>query len=171
MLGQQHNMPNEKVRYNARKVRKNATERHNEKMPQPMRPPNLSHHATCTPDPRDSTSQEGMRRRNYATARINELILGSPPVLQGEWMEETSTPSKEEWRHPKAPPRRCRTSQQEFLLFPSTTSPKDRKCSSRAKKHTHGHGRMQHLQGGIANRQHCSPQGSGPEGPLSSHQI
>lgn len=46
-----------------------------------MRPPNLSHHATCNPDPRAPRQhlQEGIRHRNDAIVRISELILGFPP--------------------------------------------------------------------------------------------
>jgi hypothetical protein len=91
------------------------------------RPPKLSHHATSTTDhevPRQHL-QEGMRRQHNAAARTSELDLGFPPTLWVRWYMGSTMSSKKEWRHPQAPPHRCRTSRQGFPPNLTTTNPRD----------------------------------------------
>ena len=75
-----------KRQYNSRKIKDvNDEWMRRDGKPQPMRPPNLSHHTTCTRDPRVPRQhlRKGMGCQHDAASRTNEVILGFPRHSEG----------------------------------------------------------------------------------------
>ena len=102
----------------------------NEDDPQPLRPPENSHHALST---RCTVHQATPSRRGATTTTLLPgLVLGFPPVHRGARGRGTPGALQEGRRRPRASPRRCRPKPTRISPDPQKPAPDAPSCSPKA---------------------------------------